>query len=170
MTGTRKAAFLDRDGVLNVDRGYVHRLADLEWIDGAMDAVRRINEAGYLAIVVTNQSGIGRGYYDEAALEAVHAKLRADFAAAGARIDAFYACPFHPEAADDRYRHPDHPDRKPNPGLVLRAIADWDIDPATSFLVGDKESDMEAARRAGVAGHPFVGGNLDTLVRQILEP
>ena len=164
----RKAAFLDRDGVLNVDRGYVHRIADLQWIDGAQAAVRRLNDAGYLVLVVTNQSGIGRGYYDEAALEAVHARLAADFAASGARVDAFYACPFHPEAVHDRYRHPDHPDRKPNPGLILRAIADWGVDPAASFLIGDKPSDMEAARRAGVRGYPFAGGDLDALVARII--
>lgn len=167
--GGRPAAFLDRDGVLNVDKGYVHRVEDLQWIDGAQAAVRRLNDAGYLVVVVTNQSGIGRGYYDEAALEAVHAHLAADFTSAGARIDAFYACPFHPEAIEERYRHPDHPDRKPNPGLLLRAIADWGIDPAASFLVGDKPSDIEAARRAGVAGYPFEGGNLDRLVRDILK-
>jgi len=164
----RKAAFLDRDGVLNVDRGYVHRLEDLEWIEGAQAAVGRLNAAGYLVLVVTNQSGIGRGYYDEAALDAVHAKMRADFAAAGGRIDAFYACPFHPDAAEDRYRHPDHPDRKPNPGLILKGIEDWGVDPAASFLVGDKPSDMEAARRAGVTGHLFGGGDLDALVQTIL--
>ena len=164
----RAAAFLDRDGVLNLDRGYVHRIKDLEWVEGAQKAVRRLNAAGYLVVVVTNQSGIGRGYYDEAALEAVHAHLAAEFEAAGARIDAFYACPFHPEAIEDRYRHPDHPDRKPNPGLILRAIADWDIDPALSFMIGDKPSDMEAAKRAGVPGHPFSGGDLDAVVRGIL--
>jgi D-glycero-D-manno-heptose 1,7-bisphosphate phosphatase len=166
--GGRKAAFLDRDGVLNLDRGYVHRLEDLVWVRGAQAAVRRLNAAGYLVLVVTNQSGIGRGYYDEAALEAVHAKLTADFTAAGAHIDAFYACPFHPEAVEDRYRHPDHPDRKPNPGLILRGIADFRVDPAASFLIGDKESDMEAARRAGVTGYFFEGGDLDTVVRGIL--
>ncbi len=167
----RPAAFLDRDGVLNVDRGYVHRIEDLAWIPGAQAAVRRLNAAGHLVVVVTNQSGIGRGYYDEAALEAVHAHLATEFEAAGARVDAFYACPFHPEAVEDRYRHPDHPDRKPNPGLILRAIADLGVDPGASFLIGDKPSDLEAARRAGVRGYAFDGGDLDAVVRDILaEP
>lgn len=167
MTG-RKAAFLDRDGVLNVDHGYVHRVEDLDWIPGAQAAVKRLNETGYLVVVVTNQSGIGRGYYDEPAMDAVHARLLEAFAAAGARIDAIYACPFHPDAAETRYRHPDHPDRKPNPGLLLRAIADHGVDPAASFMIGDKPSDMEAARRAGVRGYRFAGGDLDALVSQIL--
>lgn len=165
----RPAAFLDRDGVLNVDLGYVHQTDDLEWIEGAGRAVRRLNEAGYLVIVVTNQSGIGRGYYDEAAMDAVHEALRAHLAGAGAAIDAVYACPFHPEAVVEHLRHPDHPDRKPNPGLLLRAMRDFAIDPARSFMIGDKDSDMEAARRAGVAGHLFRGGDLDAFVRSLLE-
>jgi D-glycero-D-manno-heptose 1,7-bisphosphate phosphatase len=166
----RPAAFLDRDGVINVDLGYVHRIEDLAWIEGAPQAIARLNRAGYLVIVVTNQSGIGRGYYDEAAMDAVHAEIRARLAAQGARIDAIYACPFHPEAEIARFRHPDHPDRKPNPGLLLRAMADFAIDRERSFMVGDKASDMEAARRAGVTGHRFRGGDLDAFVAAILEP
>jgi len=165
----RPAAFLDRDGVLNVDLGYVHRIEDLEWVAGAPSAVRRLNDAGYLVIVITNQSGIGRGYYDEASMESVHQALRAHLAKAGARIDAIYACPFHPEAIVERFRHPDHPDRKPNPGLLLRAMEEFPIDPARSFMIGDKDSDMEAARRAGVAGHMFKGGDLDAFVQVVLQ-
>jgi D-glycero-D-manno-heptose 1,7-bisphosphate phosphatase len=164
----RPAAFLDRDGVINVDHGYVHRVEDLVWIAGAPEAIRRLNEAGYLVIVVTNQSGIGRGYYDEAAMEAVHAALRARLAAAGATVDAIYACPYHPQARVERFRHPDHPDRKPNPGLLLRAMREFAIDRERSFMIGDKDSDMEAARRAGVAGHLFEGGDLDAFVRTLL--
>lgn len=169
MPFARKAAFLDRDGVLNIDRGYVHRVEDLEIVPGAPEAIRRLNEAGYLVIVVTNQSGIGRGYYDEEAMNRVHARLVEVFAEAGGHIDAFYHCPFHPEAKVERFRHPDHPDRKPNPGLVLRAMRDWNVDPAGSFLIGDKASDMEAARRAGVPGRRFDGGNLDALVARLLK-
>jgi D-glycero-D-manno-heptose 1,7-bisphosphate phosphatase len=120
-------------------------------------------------VVVTNQSGIGRGYYDEASMESVHDALRAHLATAGARIDAIYACPFHPEAILERFRHPDHPDRKPNPGLLLRAMADFAIDRKRSFMIGDKDSDMEAARRAGVTGHMFKGGDLDAFVQDMLE-
>jgi D-glycero-D-manno-heptose 1,7-bisphosphate phosphatase len=170
MTGdARPAAFLDRDGVINVDLGYVHRIEDLEWIAGAPRAVKRLNDAGYLVILVTNQSGIGRGYYDEASMDSVHDALRAHLATAGARIDAVYACPFHPEAIVERFRHPDHPDRKPNPGLLLRAMQDFAIDADRSFMIGDKDSDMEAARRAGVTGHMFKGGDLDAFVQALLE-
>jgi D-glycero-D-manno-heptose 1,7-bisphosphate phosphatase len=164
----RPAAFLDRDGVLNVDLGYVHRVENLKWVPGAQAAVRRLNEAGYLVIVATNQSGIGRGYYDEAAMQAVHDQLAADLAVAGARIDAFYFCPSHEDAVEDRYRHADHPDRKPNPGMLLKAMRDFSVDGARSFMIGDKPSDMEAARRAGLTGHLFEGGDLDVFVKRVL--
>ena len=165
----RPAAFFDRDGVFNADQGYVHRLEDLTWIPGGPEAVRRLNDLGYLVIVVTNQSGIGRGYYDEAAMHAVHAALDQHLATAGAHVDAVYFAPHHEDAVEPRYRHPDHPDRKPNPGMLLRAMQDFAIDRERSFLIGDKESDMEAARRAGVKGHLFEGGDLDALVRRIVE-
>jgi D-glycero-D-manno-heptose 1,7-bisphosphate phosphatase len=167
--GLRPAAFFDRDGVFNKDQGYVHRLEDLVWIPGGPRAVRRLNDLGYLVIVVTNQSGIGRGYYDEASMHAIHEALAAHLAAEGGRVDAFYFAPHHEEAVLDHYRHPDHPDRKPNPGMLLRAMQDFPIDKARSFLIGDKDSDMEAARRAGIPGHLFDGGDLDALVRRVLD-
>jgi D-glycero-D-manno-heptose 1,7-bisphosphate phosphatase len=169
VTAPRPAAFFDRDGVFNEDRGYVHRPGDLVWIEGGPKAVRRLNDLGYLVIVVTNQSGIGRGYYDEEAMHKVHEALNAHLATAGAHVDAVYFAPHHEDAKVERYRHPDHPDRKPNPGMILRAMADFPIDKARSFLIGDKPSDLEAARRAGIAGHLFEGGDLDALVRKVLE-
>lgn len=167
-TSPRPAAFFDRDGVFNQDLGYVHRIEDLVWIDGGPQAVRRLNDLGYLVILVTNQSGIGRGYYDEADMHAVHEALGAHLASAGGRIDAVYFAPHHEDAALEQYRHPDHPDRKPNPGMLLKAMADFAIDAERSFLIGDKHSDLEAARRAGVKGYLFEGGDLDALVRDIL--
>ena len=166
MTG---AVFLDRDGVLNEDLGYVHRPEDLRWIPGARAAVRRINERGLKVIVVTNQSGVARGMFDREAVERFHAAMQAELAEAGARIDAFYDAPFHPEATVEAFRHPDHPDRKPNPGMILRAIAEHGLDPARSLLIGDKASDLEAARRAGVPARLFTGGDLDAFVRDLLE-
>jgi len=156
----RAAVFFDRDGVLNIDHGYVAEPERLEWIPGARRAVARLNAAGVLAIVVTNQSGVGRGMFDAAAVDAFHASMQQALARDGAHIDAFYVCPFHAEAKVAAFRHPDHPDRKPNPGMILRAMADWDIDPARAVLVGDKDSDLEAARRAGIAGLFFPGGDL----------
>ncbi len=162
--------FLDRDGVLNVDHGYVHQVDRLEWIAGARAAVARLNALGLLVIVATNQSGVGRGFFDEAAMASFHEAMQADLAKAGGRIDAIYACPYVAEAAIERYRHPDHPDRKPNPGMILRAMADWRVDPARALFIGDKESDMEAARRAGIAGALFPGGDLDAFVQGLDLP
>jgi D-glycero-D-manno-heptose 1,7-bisphosphate phosphatase len=170
MSEARAAVFLDRDGVLNVDHGYVHQFDRLEWIGGAKAAVARLNALGLLVIVATNQSGIARGYYDEAAMEAFHEAMAADLAGAGARIDAFYACPYLAEATVARYRHPDHPDRKPNPGMILRAMAEWNIDPARALLIGDKESDLEAARRAGISGVLFPGGDLNVFIGELNLP
>ena len=167
----RPALFLDRDGVLNEDRGYVHRREDFHWIDGAREAVAAFNRAGWLVIVVTNQSGVGRGYYDEAAIGALHDAMQADLAEAGAHVDAIYYCCQHPEAVVDAYRHPDPPNRKPNPGMLLQAMQDWPVDAARSLMVGDKEADMEAARRAGVRGVLFEGGDLlEFLRREVPSP
>lgn len=156
----RPALFLDRDGVLNEDRGYVHRWEDFRWIPGAREAIATFNRAGWIVIVVTNQSGVGRGYYTEDDMHALHGRMIQDLAAAGGHIDAVYHAPQHPEAPLEAYRHPDPPDRKPNPGMILRALADWPIDREASILVGDKPSDLEAALRAGVRGVLFPGGNL----------
>jgi D-glycero-D-manno-heptose 1,7-bisphosphate phosphatase len=160
----RPAVIFDRDGVLNVDHGYVGQVERFEWVDGARRAVARLNAAGAAVVVATNQSGVARGYFSEGDVDAVHAAMQADLARDGGRIDAFYVCPFHPDAVDASYAHPDHPDRKPNPGMVLRAIADLALDPEATVLVGDKESDLEAARRAGVRGLLFPGGNLEAFL------
>jgi D-glycero-D-manno-heptose 1,7-bisphosphate phosphatase len=166
MTGeTKRAAVIfDRDGVLNVDHGYVGQVDRLEWIAGARRAVGRLNGAGVLAIVATNQSGVARGYFTEADVARVHAAMQADLAARGAWIDAFYVCPFHSEAVNPAYLHPDHPDRKPNPGMVLRAMADFGLDPARTVLIGDQPRDLQAAERAGISGLMFEGSDLDAFV------
>ena len=167
----RPAIIFDRDGVLNVDHGYVGDMARFEWTRGALRAVRRVNDAGVLAIVATNQSGVARGYFDVAAVDRLHGAMQADLAAEGARIDAFYVCPFLADAAVAAFAHPDHPDRKPNPGMILRAVADWSIDPARALMIGDKDSDIQAALRAGIRGMLFSGGDLDAFVEAILaEP
>ena len=165
----RPGAFLDRDGVLIFDCGYPHRPDQLVLIPGAAEAVKRLNDAGYVVVIVTNQSGVARGLFSEETMHGFNALLVERLAEAGARIDAVYAAPHHAEAVDERYRHPDHPDRKPNPGMLLRAIAEHDLDPARSLMIGDQPSDMEAARRAGVAGHRFPEGcDLDHFVAGVL--
>ncbi len=162
------AVFLDRDGVLIPDSGYPHLEEHLILLPGAAEAVRRLTGQGYLVVIVTNQSGVARGLFTLEQMEAFNALLVRRLMAKGARIAAVYACPFHDEAQDARWRHPDHPDRKPNPGMILRAIADHGIDPARSFIIGDRQTDIEAGRRAGVKGFLFEGGNLDDFVRDLL--
>jgi D-glycero-D-manno-heptose 1,7-bisphosphate phosphatase len=153
------AAFLDRDGVLIVDSGYPHRADQLVFIPGAAAAVCRLNEAGFTVVVVTNQSGVGRGYFTEADMHRFHGWMDQALGEAGARLDAIYACP----SPDDA-----HPDRKPNPGMILTAAKDLELDLSRSILIGDKGSDIEAASRAGVKGFLFLGGDLDVFVASLL--
>jgi D,D-heptose 1,7-bisphosphate phosphatase len=155
----RPAAFLDRDGVINIDHGYVHRPDQVEWIPGAQESVRRLNDLGYRVVVVTNQAGVAYGYYTEQDVIALHGWIQEEFAAKGAFIDAFYYCPYHPDGRVERFRA-SHVDRKPGPGMVLRALSDMHIDRRNSFLIGDKESDIVCARSAGIEGFLFTGGDL----------
>ncbi len=156
----RPALFLDRDGVLNEDRGYVSRWEDFAWIPGARETVAAFNRAGWIVVVVTNQSGIGRGYYTEDDMRALHRRMSEELAKTGGRIDGFYHAPHHPDAKLDAYRHPDPPDRKPNPGMILRACADFAVDTSASLMIGDKPSDIAAAERAGIRAALFEGGDL----------
>ena len=147
-------AFLDRDGVLNVDRGYVHRPEELELLPGAAEAVRLLNDAGYRVVVVTNQSGIARGLYDEAALHSFHAYMREQLAACGARIDAFYYCPHHPQGSVAPFAIACDC-RKPKTGMLEQAARDRAVDRKRSFLIGDKDDDIAAAAAFGIYGIKF---------------
>lgn len=161
----RGAVFFDRDGVLNRDVGYPHRPGQIEWTPGAAEAIKAATAAGRRVFVVTNQSGVARGYFDEAAVQALHGWMAETLAAQGASIDGFAYCPHHPEGVVQGYARACDC-RKPAPGMILRLIAEHDLDPARSLLIGDKASDMEAARRAGVLGVLFEGGDLPALVRE----
>ena len=162
------AVFLDRDGVLNRDIGYPHREQDLELIPGAAEAVRLLNRHGFFTVIVTNQSGVARGMFGLEQMNAFNALLVRRLQTAGAVIGAVYACPYHSSAIEDRWRHPDHPDRKPNPGMILKAAADHGLDLKRSFMIGDKPSDMEAAQRAGMSGFLFQGPDLNDFVSDLL--
>jgi D-glycero-D-manno-heptose 1,7-bisphosphate phosphatase len=142
------AVFLDRDGTLNEEVGYLHRVEDVALIPGAPEAVARLNARGIPVIVVTNQAGIGRGKYAWADYHAVMARIAELLAEAGAHLDGSYAAPHHPKAAG-AYCHPDHPDRKPNPGMLLRAAEEHGLDLARSWMIGDKALDLGAGRNAG---------------------
>lgn len=137
-----KAAFIDRDGVINEDREYVYRSADFHFIPGSIEALRDLRAAGYRLVVITNQSGIGRGLFSEADYRDLEAYMRARLAESGVVLDRIEYCPHAPEAECDC--------RKPRPGMLLAAIGELGIDPAQSVLVGDRGADMEAGRAAGV--------------------
>jgi D,D-heptose 1,7-bisphosphate phosphatase len=162
----RPAAFLDRDGVLNVDHGYVHRPRDLTWIPGAVDAVKWLNDRGYYVFVITNQAGVARGYFTEDDVRRFHAHLAGELRDAGASIDDFRFCPHHPEATVTSYRAACHW-RKPQPGMILDLLQHWPIVIHRSFVIGDRSSDIEAAAAAGIRGYLFSSGNLCDLVRSI---
>jgi len=152
------AAFLDRDGVINEDHGYVHRWEDFAFVAGAVDGLRRLQAAGYALVVVTNQSGIARGFYDEAALERLHEQLRATLAVQGVTLAAIEYCPHLPQADVARYAI-ECDCRKPGPGMILRAARALDLDLARSLMFGDKPSDIEAGRRAGVGRCVLLAAN-----------
>jgi len=161
-----KAIFLDRDGVINVDTGYPHRIEDCQLIPGAGAAIRRARAAGYMICVVTNQGGIALGYYDEAALHRFNTHLQGLLAESGAGIDAMAFCPHHPESPDPAKRQ--CACRKPAPGMILDLAARYGIDPDQSAMIGDRATDLEAGRAAGLRAFLFDGGNLDTLMRDVL--
>lgn len=164
----RPAVFFDRDGVLNRDYGFVHRIADLTWCDGAIAAVRQLNQVGYLVFVVTNQSGIARGYYDELSVQAFHAEMQRQLGAEGAHIDEFVYCPHHPEGQDARYAIHCRC-RKPAPGMIESLMERWPVDRAQSFLIGDRESDLQAAKAAKISGYLFNNNKLDEYINNILN-
>lgn len=148
MSGIR-ALFLDRDGVINQDTGYTSSAENFRFIDGIFDLCRAAKRLGYLLIVVTNQAGIGRGYYSEQDFLSLTEWMRERFEAEGAPITDVFHCPYHPEHGVGHYKK-DSFDRKPNPGMLLRAAEKHGLDLANSIMIGDKDSDMQAASKADV--------------------
>jgi D-glycero-D-manno-heptose 1,7-bisphosphate phosphatase len=144
----RPAIFIDRDGTLSHEVGYLNHPSRYRLYPFAVDAVRLINRSGYLAVLVTNQAGVARGYFPEPMIGEIHAQIRTAMARGDARLDGIYYCPHHPSVGPPPYRL-DCDCRKPKPGLILRAQADLDIDLAASYVVGDRASDLKLAWNVG---------------------
>ena len=164
----RRAVFFDRDGTLNVDKNYLYKIEDFEWLGDAPQAIRWTNEHDYLAVVITNQSGIARGYFCEEDVRRLHAWMNDDLNRFGAHIDAFYYCPHLPDGSIPAYTKVCDC-RKPKPGLIEHAIRDFSIDRAASLGIGDKPRDIECAEAAGIRGVLFEGGSLLKLLQKELE-
>jgi D-glycero-D-manno-heptose 1,7-bisphosphate phosphatase len=141
MTENRRAVFLDRDGTLNKEVNYLHRTENFEWVEGAPEAVKRLNTLGVCVIVVTNQAGVAHGYFEEKDVENMHTHMREELKKYGAEIDSFYYCPFHPDGEVKEYRKKSK-FRKPGVGMYQQAIEEWSVNPNESFVVGDKNSDL----------------------------
>ena len=158
------AVFLDRDGTMIEDVGYLSRLAEVRWFPFTVDAIRLLNRAGFLVCVTTNQSGVARGYYSEDDVRALHAQMAAHLAAGGAHVDGWFHCPHHPNADVPAYRAACRC-RKPEPGMIEQACAQFPIDLARSFVIGDKRADVSAAARAGALGVLVRTGYGDDVLR-----
>lgn len=167
MAVMKPALFLDRDGVINVDRGFVSRVEDWEWVSGAIECVKTYKARDWFVFIVTNQSGIAFDHYQETDMDRVHAHMHAGFEAAGTHVDGTYHCPYHQDGTNPKYRK-DSFDRKPKPGMILQAMADFPVKRDASFLIGDKQTDIDAAHAAGIGGFLFTGGDLSTFAEWAL--
>lgn len=164
----KKLCLLDRDGVLNVDKDYLHKAADVEWLPGSREAVAWLNRQGFQVVVVTNQSGVARGYFSEDTVRTFHDWMASEIKKSGGEIAAFYYCPHLPGAAVKQY-DVDCSCRKPKPGMILQALVDFNVQPANAFLIGDSPRDVEAAEAAGVEGYMYTGGSLLEFVQNIVK-
>ena len=161
----KPAVFFDRDGVLNRDRGYVYKIEDWEWIEGAISAIKKFNALNYFVFVVTNQSGVGRDFYGEDDVNAIHDFMKNELLQHGAHIDAIRYCPHHIEAKLEKYKF-DCEWRKPKSGMINDLLSSFPIDKSKSLLVGDKKTDIEAAHTVGINALLFQSENLDEFLTE----
>ena len=163
-----KLCLLDRDGVLNLDKEYLHKAEDVEWVHGSLEAIAWLNRQGFRVVVVTNQSGVARGFFTEDDVRMLHDWMAKEVQKAGGEISEFYYCPHLPGAAVKQY-DVDCDCRKPKPGMIVQALRRFDVLPRNAFLVGDSPRDIEAAEAAGVKGFLYTGGSLLDLVQKIVR-
>ena len=163
----KKLCLLDRDGVLNVDKAYLCKTEDVEWVPGSREAIAWLNRQGFHVVVVTNQSGVARGFFTEDVVRELHDWMAAEVKKSGGEIASFYYCPHLPGAAVRQY-DVDCDCRKPKPGMILQALNDFDVKPCNAFLAGDSPRDVEAAEAAGVKGFLYTGGNLLDFIQKIV--
>tara|TARA_B100001094_G_C18184376_1_gene802834 strand:+ start:2170 stop:2670 length:501 start_codon:yes stop_codon:yes gene_type:complete len=160
----KPAAFLDRDGVINKEKNFTYKISDFEWIDGSQECIKFLNEKNYHVFVVSNQSGIARGLYSEEEVKQLHKYINSELKKKNAHIDEFFISPYHP-SYPEKYKELLHL-RKPSRGMLDLAASKWSIKKDTSFLIGDKMSDIEAAHNYGINGHLFENGNLLDFVKK----
>ena len=154
----KPAAFLDRDGVINKEKGYLYKIDDFEWIEGAKESIKYLNDNDYYVFVVTNQSGIAKGYYNEKDVISLHNYINNELKSINAHIDEFFISPYHPDNTKD-YSNLSHL-RKPDTGMLESAATKWPIDKLKSFWIGDKDTDIECAENFLIRGHLYNSGNL----------
>ena len=162
----KPAAFLDRDGVINIEKGYVYKVEDFEWVHEAKEAIKYLNSNNYHVFVVTNQSGISRGYYTKEDVENLHNYINSELNKINAHIDEFYYSPYYPDSDQKEYKALAHL-RKPETGMLELAEKQWKIIKGESFMIGDMPHDIECAKRFGISGHIFKGGSLLDLIKNI---
>lgn len=164
----KPTVFFDRDGVLNVDKDYLYKISEFEWQEGAIDAICYLRNLGYQIIVFTNQSGVARGYYSEKCVNILHEFMQSELKKYGVSIDKFYYCPHLPDAEVEAYRKICNC-RKPNAGMLEQALQDFSVDKDKSFVVGDKQRDLDAGVKIGLVGYLYQSGDLKNFVQNIIE-
>jgi len=160
---SQKAAFLDRDGVINEDTGYLNNIKDFKWIEGAIEALKILKENNFLIIIISNQSGVSRGYFSKQDVHNLHKWINLQLSEHNVKIDDFFFATEHPDTETSKTR------RKPSPRMIEEAIEKYNLNRADCFMVGDKDIDVLAAKNAKIRGFLFEGGNLSYKIKKILN-